>query len=130
MMLMDSNGTLVWNTNTSGKLVSGFNLTTMGNFFLFGKSNDSIWQSFAHPTDCLVTGQRMTPGQKLISSISATNWNQDLFTFEVKSTGLFAYIESNPRQFYFPKLYSDLNVMFSLGMLFLNSLTVKEKLDS
>lgn len=114
MFLMDLNGTLVWNTNTSGKqLVSGFNLTTMGNLVLFGKSNDTIWQSFDHPTDCLVPGQRMPPGQKLISSISATNWNKGLFTFEVKSSGLFAYIESNPRQFYFSMLYSDLDVMFS-----------------
>ncbi|MCD9641571.1 hypothetical protein HAX54_027799 [Datura stramonium] len=100
MFLMDSNGTLIWNTNTSGKIVLGFNLTMMGNLVLFGKSNDTIWQSFDHPTDSLVPGQIMAPGQKLISSISATDWNEGMFTLDVRSSGLFAYIESNPRQLY------------------------------
>ncbi|XP_059284989.1 EP1-like glycoprotein 2, partial [Lycium ferocissimum] len=107
VFLMDSNGTLIWNTSTSGKIVSGFNLTEMGNLVLFDKSNDTIWQSFDHPTDSLVPGQIMAPGQKLISSISATDWNEGMFTLDVKSSGLFAYIESNPRQLYITKFAAD-----------------------
>ncbi|PHU12562.1 hypothetical protein BC332_19492 [Capsicum chinense] len=72
LLLMDSNDTLIWKTNTRGKLVSGFKLTDMGNLVLFCKSNDTIWQSFDHSIDSLVPGQIMAPGQKLISSISAT----------------------------------------------------------
>ncbi|XP_060189946.1 G-type lectin S-receptor-like serine/threonine-protein kinase SD2-5 [Lycium barbarum] len=127
VFLRDSNGTLIWNTSTSGKIVSGFNLTEMGNLVLFDKSNDTIWQSFDHPTDTLVPGQIMAPGQKLISSISASDWNEGMFTLDVKSSGLFAYIESNPRQLYsstlgldkpfqFPGLGFTLNISDSEGI--------------
>ncbi|CAN4103170.1 unnamed protein product [Withania somnifera] len=104
LFLMDSNDSLIWKTNTSGKLVSGFNLTEIGNLVLFGKSNDTIWQSFDHPTDSLVPGQIVSPGKKLISSISATDWKEGMFTLDIKSFGLFAYVGSNPRQLYISTL--------------------------
>ncbi|KAH0656462.1 hypothetical protein KY285_031344 [Solanum tuberosum] len=93
LFLMDSDGTLIWSTNTStrGKVVAGFKLTVLGNILLFDKSNDIIWQSFDHPTDTLVAGQMTNAGQKLRSSVSATNWSE-------------AYIESNPRQLYVSRL--------------------------
>lgn len=98
LFLMDSDGALIWSTNTSGKAVGGFNLTVMGNVVLFDKSNDIICQSFNHPTDTSVPGQIMVPGKKLISSISATDWNEGMFTLDFRSSGLSAYIESNPHQ--------------------------------
>ncbi|XP_006348905.2 G-type lectin S-receptor-like serine/threonine-protein kinase SD2-5 [Solanum tuberosum] len=104
LLLMDSDGTLIWNTSTSGKVSVGFNLTVMGNLVLFDKSNDIIWQSFDHPTDTLVPGQIMVPGQKLISRISATDWNEGMLTLDFKYSGLSAYIESNPRQLYVLRL--------------------------
>ncbi|MCD9641569.1 hypothetical protein HAX54_027797 [Datura stramonium] len=39
LVLADSDGTLVWSTNTTGKSVSGLNLTDMGNLLLFDKSD-------------------------------------------------------------------------------------------
>ncbi|KAH0651225.1 hypothetical protein KY284_031137 [Solanum tuberosum] len=106
LFLMDSDGTLIWSTNTStrGKVVAGFKLTVLGNILLFDKSNDIIWQSFDHPTDTLVAGQMTNAGQKLRSSVSATNWSEGLFTFEVQLFGFLAYIESNPRQLYVSRL--------------------------
>ncbi|KAM3222321.1 hypothetical protein P3L10_021591 [Capsicum annuum] len=53
LVLLDSDGTLVWSTNTTGKSVSGLKLTDTGNLVLFDKVNPSIWQSFDHPTECL-----------------------------------------------------------------------------
>ncbi|KAH0653797.1 hypothetical protein KY289_031475 [Solanum tuberosum] len=94
LFLIDSDGTMIWSTSTSGKVVAGFNLTVLGNLVLFDKSNDIIWQSFDHPTDCWLPGQMANEGQKLRSSDS-------LFTFEVHRFGFLAYIESNPRQLYF-----------------------------
>ncbi|KAH0744078.1 hypothetical protein KY290_032071 [Solanum tuberosum] len=132
LFLMDSDGTLIWSTSTStrGKVVAGFKLTVLGNIVLFDKSNDIIWQSFDHPTDTLVAGQMTNAGQKLRSSVSATNWSEGLFTFEVQLFGFLAYIESNPRQLYvsrlgdkgspFPGLIFDSKIMIFNGTLFLN----------
>ncbi|XP_049387745.1 G-type lectin S-receptor-like serine/threonine-protein kinase SD2-5 [Solanum stenotomum] len=106
LFLIDSDGTMIWSTNTSG-IVAGFNLTVLGNLVLFDKSNHTIWQSFDHPTDTLVPGQMINEGQKLRSSVSATNRSEGLFTLEVQSFGFFAYIESNPRQLYASNLDWD-----------------------
>ncbi|KAG5597331.1 hypothetical protein H5410_038563 [Solanum commersonii] len=63
LILTDSDGPLVWSTNTTGKSVSGLNMTEMGNLVLFDKGMQAIWQSFDHPTDCLLPGQKLVPGQ-------------------------------------------------------------------
>ncbi|KAM3302001.1 EP1-like glycoprotein 1 [Capsicum chacoense] len=65
LLLMDSNDTLIWKTNTRGKLVSGFKLTEMGNLVLFCKCNDTIWQSFDHSIDSLVPGKIMSNPRQL-----------------------------------------------------------------
>ncbi|KAK6785218.1 hypothetical protein RDI58_018673 [Solanum bulbocastanum] len=49
LVLTDSDGTFVWSTNTTGKSVSGFNMTETGNLVLFDKANRTVWQSFDHP---------------------------------------------------------------------------------
>ncbi|CAK9181622.1 unnamed protein product [Ilex paraguariensis] len=41
----------------------------MGNLVLFDRNNATVWQSFDQPTDCLVPGQKLLSGQKLIASI-------------------------------------------------------------
>ncbi|KAG5597315.1 hypothetical protein H5410_038547 [Solanum commersonii] len=84
LFLMDSDGTLIWSTSTSTR----------------GKS-------FDHPTDTLAPGQTTNAGQKLRSSVLATNWSEGLFTFEVQLFGFLAYIESNPRQLYVSRLGGD-----------------------
>ncbi|XP_059282650.1 G-type lectin S-receptor-like serine/threonine-protein kinase SD2-5 [Lycium ferocissimum] len=77
LVLANSDGTLVWSTNTTGKSVSGLNLTEMGNLVLLDKRKRPIWQSFDHPTDSLLPGQNLVSGRKLISSVSTTNQSKD-----------------------------------------------------
>ncbi|KAE9444993.1 hypothetical protein C3L33_23109, partial [Rhododendron williamsianum] len=36
-----------------------------------------VWQSFDHPTDTLLLGQNFSLGQKLIASVSSSNWSQE-----------------------------------------------------
>lgn len=74
-------------------------------FFLYDKSKDIIRQSFV--TDTLVPGQMTNAGQKLRSSVSATNLSEGLCTFEVQLFGFLAHIESNPRQLYVSRLGGD-----------------------
>ncbi|XP_018720682.2 G-type lectin S-receptor-like serine/threonine-protein kinase SD2-5 [Eucalyptus grandis] len=102
LVLKDADGTVAWSTNTSAKSVVGLNLTDLGNLVLFDKDNATVWQSFDHPTDSLVLGQKLRHGQRLTQSNSETNWTiDDMITFSVNSDGLSAQVETNPPQIYF-----------------------------
>ncbi|KAL3509053.1 hypothetical protein ACH5RR_028454 [Cinchona calisaya] len=103
LVVADSDGTVVWSSNTRGKPVSGLNLTEMGNLVLFGRNNETIWQSFDHPTDSLLLGQKLVPGQKLIASVSESNLSQGLLSLSFNHhDGLVAYVDSsNSPQIYY-----------------------------
>ncbi|MCD9641565.1 hypothetical protein HAX54_027793 [Datura stramonium] len=107
LVLADSDGTLVWSTNTAGKSVAGLNLTETGNLVLFDKANRTIWQSFDHPTDSLLPGQSLVSGKKLIASDSATNRSQGLFSLTIINGSWATYIDSDPPQFYYASPYMD-----------------------
>ncbi|GKV23386.1 hypothetical protein SLEP1_g33121 [Rubroshorea leprosula] len=89
LTLQNDHDTLVWSTNTTGKFVSGMKLTHQGNLILFDRNNEMVWQSFDHLTDSLVIGQRLVSGQKLVASISTTNWSEGLYSFSVDNRGYF-----------------------------------------
>ena len=65
----------------------------MCNLQLLDDKNATVWQSFDHPTDTLVVGQKLVAGQQLTSQ-------GGLFSLCVTRQGLFAYINSNPPQRY------------------------------
>ncbi|KAK4714481.1 hypothetical protein R3W88_020388 [Solanum pinnatisectum] len=112
LVLTDSDGTLVWSTNTTGKSVSGLNMTETGNLVLFDKDNRTIWQSFNHPTDTLLPGQSLVSGRKLTASVSADNSSQGLFSLTVYKGGWSTYTDSDPPQYYYTSYYED-NPYFS-----------------
>ncbi|KAL9373116.1 hypothetical protein Peur_035360 [Populus x canadensis] len=98
----DVDGSIAWSTNTTGKSVAGMNLTDMGNLVLFDDNNATVWQSFDHPTDCLLPGQNLMAGQKLTPTVSLSNsTEQGLFSLSVTYKGLFASVESNLPQVYY-----------------------------
>ncbi|XP_030441790.2 G-type lectin S-receptor-like serine/threonine-protein kinase SD2-5 [Syzygium oleosum] len=102
LVLKDPDGTVAWSTNTSGKSVVGLNLTDLGNLELFDKNNVPIWRSFDQPTDSLVPGQKLMAGQRLMPSVSETNWTvNNMITLSMNSTGLFAQMETSPPQIYY-----------------------------
>ncbi|XP_023744096.1 G-type lectin S-receptor-like serine/threonine-protein kinase SD2-5 [Lactuca sativa] len=103
LMLQDVDGNIVWTTNTTGKSVASMNLTEDGNLGLLNVHNLTVWQSFDHPTDCLLPGQKLFQGQKLIPSVSSTNWTPqvDLYSLQFNEKGLFFYVGSNPPQVYY-----------------------------
>ncbi|EXB92375.1 G-type lectin S-receptor-like serine/threonine-protein kinase SD2-5 [Morus notabilis] len=74
LVLRDSDGNRVWSAdNKSGKPVVGMNLTEAGNLVLFGNEGAVIWQSFDHPLDTLLIGQRLYEDQKLVANPSRRN---------------------------------------------------------
>ncbi|XP_070006091.1 G-type lectin S-receptor-like serine/threonine-protein kinase SD2-5 [Nicotiana sylvestris] len=109
LVLRDADGTLVWSTNTTDKSVAGLKFTHLGNLVLFDVNNVTVWQSFDHPTDSLVPGQKLIPGQKLTASVSATNWTEGgLYSFSATNSGLIALVESSPPQTYFKRSITNL----------------------
>ncbi|CAI9301986.1 unnamed protein product [Lactuca saligna] len=68
LVLQDADGSIVWTTNTTGKSVAGMKLNDNGNLVLFDSHNSMVWQSFDHPTECLVKGKKLYQLQKLIPS--------------------------------------------------------------
>ncbi|XP_057461432.1 G-type lectin S-receptor-like serine/threonine-protein kinase SD2-5 [Actinidia eriantha] len=106
LILENDDGSFVWSTNTGGKSVSGLNLTEEGNLVLYDKNNEFVWQSFDHPTDTLLLGQKLVLGSKLTASASASNLSHGSFLLAVQSDGLFAYIKSEPPQYYFEDYFN------------------------
>ncbi|XP_057506493.1 G-type lectin S-receptor-like serine/threonine-protein kinase SD2-5 isoform X2 [Actinidia eriantha] len=117
LVLKDANGTLVWSTNTTGKSVAGINLTETGNLVLFDGKNRTVWQSFDHPTDTLLVGQRLISGQNLTATISSdekwsamfllTNWTDEgLYSLSVTDKGLYSIVRTEPPQYYFEYTYN------------------------
>ncbi|MCD7469240.1 hypothetical protein HAX54_008111, partial [Datura stramonium] len=68
LVLADSDGTLVWSTNTTGK-------------------------------------SNLVSGQKLIASVSASNWSQGLLSFTILNGSLVAYADTSPPQYYYASQY-------------------------
>ncbi|XP_037471140.1 putative receptor protein kinase ZmPK1 [Triticum dicoccoides] len=69
LVLRDSDGSLVWSSNTSGQSVIEMNITESGNLVLFNQKNLPVWQSFDHPTDAMLPRQPLMEGMKLTPSI-------------------------------------------------------------
>ncbi|GLT31706.1 hypothetical protein SLA2020_064240 [Shorea laevis] len=109
LTLQDVDSTLVWSTKTAGKSISELMLSDSGNLMLFDRNKKMVWQSFDHPTDSLVPGQRLFSGQKLVSNMSATNWNEGLYSFSIDNNGFFvAYMESDATLLYYQSPRSQL----------------------
>ncbi|KAF3325472.1 hypothetical protein FCM35_KLT10543 [Carex littledalei] len=102
LTLLDSDGSLVWSTNVMNRSVTGINITEAGNLVLFDINNLIIWQSFDHPTDCLVMGQTLEGGMRIIANSSSTDLAESQFYLTLLADGLYGFVNSNPPLEYFP----------------------------
>ncbi|XWS37226.1 hypothetical protein CRYUN_Cryun19dG0025200 [Craigia yunnanensis] len=101
LILKDGDGVVVWSPNTAGKSVSRLNLSAEGNLMLFDKTNNMVWQSFDYPTDSLVLGQRLVPGQNLRASVSPSNLSEGLYAVAIINGDFTAYMDAYPSQIYY-----------------------------
>ncbi|PIN19776.1 Serine/threonine protein kinase [Handroanthus impetiginosus] len=63
-----------------------------GNFVLYGKSSNAIWQSFDFPTDTILGGQRLPGDHKLFSKVSSSDFSTGRFRLDMQLDGnLVAY---------------------------------------
>ncbi|KAG5544916.1 hypothetical protein RHGRI_017393 [Rhododendron griersonianum] len=109
LILEDADGDMVWSTNTGGKSVMGIRFTESGNLVLFDRNNAPVWQSFDHPTDSLLIGQKLVSGQKLIARISSSDFSQGLFWLSVRYGLLSGYFEANPQLVYYETILEGIS---------------------
>ncbi|MFS7993779.1 putative bulb-type lectin domain-containing protein [Helianthus anomalus] len=57
LVLQDVDGSTVWTTQHYREICCWFKLNDEGNLMLFDENSSLVWQSFDHPTHCLVLGQ-------------------------------------------------------------------------
>ncbi|OWM78754.1 hypothetical protein CDL15_Pgr002925 [Punica granatum] len=110
LAMKDADGTTAWSSNTSGKSVAGMSLMESGNLMLLDKNNETVWESFDHPTDSLVMGQKLVVGKKLVSSASPSTdlTLPGLPSLSMTEEGLSARLENNPAQVYYDTRRTDL----------------------
>ncbi|KAI3730478.1 hypothetical protein L1987_61648 [Smallanthus sonchifolius] len=59
-----------------------------GNFVLYDSTGRTVlWQSFDHPTETLLAGQRLLSGQTLFSSVSETDHSIGVFKLSMQTDG-------------------------------------------
>ncbi|GFY91268.1 receptor-like protein kinase 1 [Actinidia rufa] len=66
---------------------SAASMLDSGNFVLYNSNQEIIWQSFDHPTDTIVPGQRLTAGKELFSGASETDPSTGIFRLKMQNDG-------------------------------------------
>nr|GMC52911.1 G-type lectin S-receptor-like serine/threonine-protein kinase SD2-5 [Ipomoea batatas] len=100
MLLKDSDGSLVWSTNTSGFSVVKMSLTAQGNLVLENSTGHTVWQSFDHPTDTLLPNQVLSVGKTLVARNSSSSLASGQFYLTATPGGIDAFIGlSSPQQY-------------------------------
>ncbi|TQD83445.1 hypothetical protein C1H46_030991 [Malus baccata] len=96
LVLGEADGTVVWQTNTANKGVTGIKLLQNGNLVLHDKNGRFIWQSFDYPTDTLLVGQsiRTNGRNKLVSRKSDTDSSDGSYSMVLDKTGFGMYLNN------------------------------------
>ncbi|MCL7035569.1 hypothetical protein MKW94_010784 [Papaver nudicaule] len=68
LILADTNGRAVWQTQTANIGVTDINLLSNGNLVLLNKKGNFVWQSFDYPTNTLLNGQGLPDGSSRLVS--------------------------------------------------------------
>ncbi|KAL3510894.1 hypothetical protein ACH5RR_030295 [Cinchona calisaya] len=78
--------------------ISSASMLDSGNFVLYNSKRMVIWQSFDHPTNTLLPGQKLVANQDLISSASETDDSKGIFRLVMQGDGnLVQYPTGIPR---------------------------------
>ncbi|KAJ6807765.1 G-type lectin S-receptor-like serine/threonine-protein kinase SD2-5 [Iris pallida] len=80
---LQSAGSAIWSTNTSGKGAAVMELLDNGNLVVLaagggGGDGSILWQSFGFPTDTLLSGQSFVDGMALLSKPNSDNISYQL----------------------------------------------------
>ncbi|XP_062097281.1 G-type lectin S-receptor-like serine/threonine-protein kinase At5g35370 [Humulus lupulus] len=84
--MADVGGNPKWSTPPLESSVYSLQLTEMGNLILLDQFNDTLWESFQHPTDTVVIGQRLPAEMFLYSSVSSNDLSTGDYRLEISAS--------------------------------------------
>lgn len=76
-----------------------------GNLVLLDEKNGTVWQSFDHPSEVLLPGQKLYVGSSLVSSVSTSDRSPGTYSLVVELDGVYLYASSavgGPQPYYGP----------------------------
>ncbi|KAM3683660.1 hypothetical protein ACB094_12G163300 [Castanea mollissima] len=76
-------GQPLWSTPQFNSDISAMQLSETGNLVLVDQGNNTLWESFAHPTDTIVMGQRIPIGKSLQSAVTDEDMSEGDYRLEV-----------------------------------------------
>ncbi|XP_042027080.1 G-type lectin S-receptor-like serine/threonine-protein kinase LECRK2 [Salvia splendens] len=79
----------------SSRPVGGAAMLDSGNFVLLDYRGSVTWQTFDHPTDCIVPGQFLSPGTQLLSHASETDLRKGMFRLKMQTDGNLVLYDSD-----------------------------------
>ncbi|KAL2644656.1 hypothetical protein R1flu_012243 [Riccia fluitans] len=94
LTLQNSLGVGIWSTNTTGG--SWLQLQETGNLVVLDKENQTLWQSFDHPSDTLLSGQDFFPGMKLIANKGSSDLSEGSYSMSMQGKDLRLLVEFHP----------------------------------
>ncbi|XP_038986457.1 G-type lectin S-receptor-like serine/threonine-protein kinase SD2-5 isoform X2 [Phoenix dactylifera] len=111
---LESGGTTIWSTSTSGKGATSMLLQDSGNLVVLGSniSAPPLWQSFGHPTDTLLSGQIFADGMTLVSKPNSNNLSYHL---RIDSGDMILYADFRPPQPYWSLQQDSRKVINKIG---------------
>ncbi|KAG9451008.1 hypothetical protein H6P81_010973 [Aristolochia fimbriata] len=83
ILVSSSNGTGVWSTPALPAPVAWMRLGDDGNLGLFDERNVSLWESFDHPTDTVVSGQVLMVDSPVFASVSDSDLSTGKYSLMV-----------------------------------------------
>ncbi|XP_017699622.2 G-type lectin S-receptor-like serine/threonine-protein kinase At5g35370 [Phoenix dactylifera] len=86
LSVVHPNGSLLWSTPPLPSPVRALRLLDTGNLLLVNASNASLWRSFDHPTDTLLSDQPLRAGSSLTSPVSDTNFSEGDYRLTVTTS--------------------------------------------
>ncbi|KAG8383797.1 hypothetical protein BUALT_Bualt04G0051000 [Buddleja alternifolia] len=99
-LILRQNGGQDIDVANPSQLIASASMLDNGNFVLYDSNSRVTWQSFDNPTDTLLPGQHLSPGQELVSSASPTNPAKGIFRLKMQDDGnLVQYPVNTPDTF-------------------------------
>ncbi|KAM3731457.1 hypothetical protein ACB098_12G164800 [Castanea mollissima] len=83
LTVTNQDGQPLWSTPQFNSDISAMQLSETGNLVLVDAGNNTLWESFAHPTDTIVMGQRIPVGKSLQSAVTEEDMSAGDYLLEV-----------------------------------------------
>ncbi|KAJ4770199.1 Serine/threonine-protein kinase [Rhynchospora pubera] len=112
LILKNYEGHVIWSTNTHLSSTHRAELLDTGNLVIMDIGNNSLWQSFASPTDTLLPNQHITTNSKLTSAFRGLSSDYYRLSFEDSYLLSLKYVQSEISSIYwYNKNFSVLGML-------------------